>query len=165
MKTSKEWQNLNDLQKYTILEHQNELPVKLGLISKEFGLVVKVTTLNANISGQIKEENGRIEIKINKHDVKARQRYTLAHEIAHFLLHRDLLSNGITDDVLYRSDQSSEIEAEANRLAADILMPMNRVTELIKKHSSDKKDDRLYEAIAQEMGISSVALKIRLNKV
>ncbi|MCV5491602.1 ImmA/IrrE family metallo-endopeptidase, partial [Escherichia coli] len=64
---------------------------------------------------------------MNQHDMQARRRYTLAHEIAHFLLHRHLLRDGITDDVLYRSSQSSQIEAEANRLAADIIMPMHQV--------------------------------------
>jgi Zn-dependent peptidase ImmA (M78 family) len=30
-----------------------------------------------------------------------RQRFTLAHEIAHYVLHRDLVENGIVDDTMY----------------------------------------------------------------
>ncbi|MEZ8388253.1 ImmA/IrrE family metallo-endopeptidase [Vibrio splendidus] len=164
MNKSQEWQRLSDRQQATIAKQHSEYPVKLGAIAKDFDLIVKRATLTANISGQIKESEGVITIKVNKHDVKARQRYTLAHEIAHFLLHRHLLADGITDDVLYRSSLSNVIEREADRLAADIIMPMNHVKKLMEKHSIDKKGEHLYEAIAEELGVSPIALKIRLDK-
>jgi Zn-dependent peptidase ImmA (M78 family) len=162
MKT-KEWQGLSEEQKNIILHHQLSSPVKLGEIAKDFGLVVKIATLSADISGEIKEINGIITIKINRHDVKARRRYTLAHEIAHFLLHKHLLREGISDDVLYRSSQSNEIEAEANRLASDILMPQELIDELLKKHYKGKKNAELYEEIAADLEVSITALKIKLG--
>lgn len=89
----------------------------------------------------------------------------MAHEISHFFLHRHLLKNGIKDDVLYRSSQSNEIEAEANRLAADILMPIELVQLLIKKYSVDDLDkEQVYEHVAAELAVSKTALIIRLNK-
>lgn len=163
MNKSKVWHRLNPSQQSVINRIQAECPVKLGAIAQEFGLVVKLATLTANISGQIKESDGVVNIKINRHDVKTRQRYTLAHEIAHFLLHRELLGDGITDDVLYRSSQSTAIEREADSLAADIIMPMNHVERLIKKHSADKKGELLYEAVAEELDVSPTALKNRLD--
>ncbi len=163
MSYSKEWLNLTDECRAVILKHQSEYPVKLGSIAKDFGLIVKKATLSANISGQIKEDNGIVNIKINKHDVKTRQRYTLAHEISHFLLHRHLLKDGITDDVLYRSSQSSIIEKEADRLAADIIMPMVHVNTLKTLHSADKTGEHLYEVIAEELSVSTTALKFRLD--
>lgn len=164
MNKSIEWSTLNQFQKLTIEKQHSEVPVKLGQIAKDLGLVVKKTTLTANISGQIKEEqDGTINIKINRHDVKTRQRYTLAHEISHYLLHRELLKDGITDDVLYRSSQSNAIEREADRLAADIIMPMEQVLRLKQHHSADKKGELLYETIAAEMAVSTIALKNRLG--
>ncbi|MDM1290811.1 ImmA/IrrE family metallo-endopeptidase [Acinetobacter indicus] len=164
MNQSNEWMRLNLIDQKTIEKYQNDMPIKLGLLSKELGLVVKRATLPANISGEIKEQDGEVIIRVNRHDAKTRQRYTLAHEIAHFLLHRHLLSNGITDDVLYRSSQSDEIEAEANRLAADILMPMHIVKNLMQKH--DKlKGENFYQAIADDLDVSVTAIKIRLNKM
>ncbi|MGQ7745405.1 ImmA/IrrE family metallo-endopeptidase [Pectobacterium brasiliense] len=163
MSNSREWDRLTNEQKSLIKKHQFQCPIKLGEIATELGLVVKLATLPANISGEIKEENGRVTIRINRHDVKARQRYTLSHEIAHFLLHRHLLREGITDDVLYRSAQSNEIEAEANRLAADIIMPMNHVDAFYQLHYKGKKDAILYESIADSIGVSVIALKYRLG--
>lgn len=163
MSNSREWERLSIESKELIMKFHSEYPVKLGSIAKELGVVVKLATLPANISGEIKEDNGIVIIRVNQHDVKARQRYTLAHEIAHFLLHKHLLSDGISDDVLYRSAQSNEIEAEANRLAADILMPMQHIDECYKRHFKGKKDAVLYEAIATDLGVSTIALKYRLG--
>jgi len=160
---TKEWKRLTDQQKNIIIKHQSLPPIKLGEIAKDFGLIVKLASLPADISGQIKEINNIVTIKINRHDVKARQRYTLAHEIAHFLLHKHLLREGISDDVLYRSAQSNEIEAEANRLASDIIMPEKIVEDVYKKHFKGKKDALLYESIAEELQVSTTALKIRLG--
>lgn len=164
MNVSNEWKRVPPSQLAIIQKHQTEYPVKLGAIAKELGVIVKRATLTANISGEIKETNSVVTIKINRHDVKSRQRYTLAHEIAHFLLHKHLLGNGISDDVLYRSSESSVVENEADRLAADIIMPMYQVNTLHSKHSKDKENGVLYEAIAEELGVSTIALKYRLGK-
>lgn len=164
IKVSREWQCLTESSKSVISKYHNELPVKLGGMAKEFGLVVKVATLSANISGEIKEVNGVVIVKINRHEVKARQRFTLAHEIAHFLLHRHLLKDGIQDDVLYRSKQSNAVEAEANRLAADILMPAVKTQELINKLRPELEWEKVYEEVADCLLVSSTALKIKLGK-
>jgi Zn-dependent peptidase ImmA (M78 family) len=164
MTWSKEWNSLDNFKKTTLSKYQVDHIVKLGDIAKEFGIKVKLATLKSNISGQIQENSEGVLIKINRHDVKARQRYTLAHEIAHFLLHRHLLKDGITDDVLYRSKLSDKIETEANQLAADIIMPMSSINFLISTIHKDKKNETLYEALAEDLGVSTIALKYRLEK-
>lgn len=163
MNQSQEWERLPVEKKKVITKYHSHYPVKLGALAKEFGLIVKLATLPANISGEIKDCNGVVTIRVNQHDMHSRRRYTLAHEIAHFLLHRHLLRDGITDDVLYRSSQSSQIEAEANRLAADIIMPMHQVDECYARHFKGKKDAALYEAIAKDLDVSTIALKYRLG--
>jgi len=166
MNISPEWTRIGTQNQNIIQKYQNELPVKLGALASELGLIVKKATLPANISGEIKEVNGQVIIRINRHDANSRQRYTLAHEIAHFLLHKHLLKDGIADDVLYRSALSNEIEAEANRLAADIVMPLDAVRDLWKKHNPDAPNKEItYERIADELGVSVIALKIRLEKI
>lgn len=101
-----------------------QVPVKVGALAKALGLKVLLSTLPLNISGMLKpDEEGGYVIKINRFEPKERQRFTIAHEIAHFLLHKHLIARGVVDSALYRSKLSSRLEAEANRLAADILMP------------------------------------------
>jgi len=159
---SKEWSRLTPEATAIIQAHHTSFPVKVGAIAKAFGLIVKSSTLPGNISGEIKETDGQIVIRINRHDVKARQRFTLAHEISHFLLHRDLIGDGITDDALFRSKLPSAIETEANSLAADILMPIHLLN-INKKSKTDLKGEALYESLAQDFEVSLTSLKYQLE--
>lgn len=165
MNRSFEWMRLDDWQRQLIENHQAEFPIKIGAIATELGIVVKRSTLQAGISGEIRKSNGVTEIKINRHDVIERQRFTLAHEIAHFLLHSDRIDgDGIVDDVLYRSRLSDELEAQANRLAADIIMPMSLIQLKLQEKGGGKLTEQQIEEIAQDAQVSKTALKIRLGK-
>ena len=164
MNQSREWALLTDEQKKIIQAHQNDFPIKVGAIAKAFDIDVKKSTLSAGISGEIKEANGKVTIRVNRHDVKERQRFTLAHEIAHFLLHRDKIGDGIIDDILYRSGLSDAQEAQANRLAADIVMPWSLIQRSLEA-CSDLKPEQKIERLAQEAEISTTAIKIRLGKI
>jgi predicted transcriptional regulator len=161
---SQEWQRLpHDVQ--ALLERfQSDPKVPLGQIAQELGLLVKLSTLPANISGEIRpstEANAGFTIRINRHEAKSRQRFTLAHEISHYLLHKDLIQNGISDNVMYRSALSDAKEAEANRLAADLLMPWSTLRRLVQNR--DIRNEFVIEDIASELGVSKIALKIRLG--
>lgn len=163
LRESQEWHLLTEEEKSAILKHQQVLPIQIGLIAKELGLVVKSSTLQAGISGEIREENDKFVIRVNRHDSKSRQRFTIAHEIGHYLLHRDRIGDGIVDDILYRSSLSNALEAQANRIAADILMPIKLINESLSL--SSKKGEALYESVAQIADVSPTALKIRLGKL
>jgi len=86
----------------------------------------------------------------------------VAHEIAHYLLHRDQIGQGITDDALYRSSLSDSREAEANRLAADILMPRGAIATAVAKIGAVERDE-LVAKMADEFGVSEIAMRIRLG--
>jgi Zn-dependent peptidase ImmA (M78 family) len=160
-KGEKVWERLTDIQKELILKHQTHIPVKVGAIAKELGLVVKKGTLKPGISGEIRRQDGGYIIRINRHDVSGRQRFTLAHEISHYLLHEDLIGDGLEDDMLYRSKLSNSLEVEANSLAAIILMPLSLVESLSQKYRSLPKDLRL-EKMADDLGVSTQALGFRI---
>lgn len=164
MKYSFEWQRLGDIEKQIVLKHQSILPVKLGLIAQDLGLIVKSATLDAGISGEIKFADSHYMIRVNRHDAKERQRFTVAHEISHYLLHRDKIGDGIVDDILYRSTLSDSLEAEANRLAADILMPWGKLVEFMNSMSELRIEEKI-ERIARLAEVSTTAVKIRLGKV
>lgn len=164
MTRSIEWFLLTEEQKKTIQSHQESFPVPIGSIAKELGLTVKRATLSAGISGEIKCIEKTFTIRVNRHDVKERQRFTIAHEIAHFLLHREKIGDGIVDDILYRSKLSDLLEVQANKLAADIIMPWHLIQECLKRNS-DLKSEAKYERIAQEAEVSTTAIKIRLGKI
>src|ERR1700712_4212316 len=141
---SDEWNRLSPSTRETILSFQQNIPVRVGDLAKSLGLVVKISTLDVGISGMISPSENSYKIVINKHEPSYRQRFTLAHEVSHFLLHRDLIGDGISDNVLYRSNLSDATEAEANRLASDILMPVEGLTQI----KSDLGVSRLADAVS-----------------
>ncbi|OUS51007.1 MULTISPECIES: ImmA/IrrE family metallo-endopeptidase [Shewanella] len=162
MKTCKEWSRVSSDQKNIILKYQNEFPIKIGAMAKELGIVVKRATLKPGLSGVIREVGGTIVAKINRHDSPERQRFTLAHEIAHFLLHRDKIGDGIEDTMLFRSSLSDSLEAEANRLAADLIMPFSLI-DLVNFPEGTRLEVKI-ERIATLAELSIPALEVRLGK-
>jgi Zn-dependent peptidase ImmA (M78 family) len=162
MKVCREWLGLSKEQQNIILKHHDSLPIKVGGIAKSFGLIVKRATLKPGISGVIKEIDGQVVVRISRHDSEERQRFTLAHEIAHFLLHREHIKEGIEDSMLFRSSLSNALEAQANRLAADIVMPL----ELLDKAELPipTRFEEKVEILAGMANISIPAMEIRLGK-
>lgn len=68
----------------------------------------------------------KVQILLNENHPLVRQRFSLAHELAHFILHKDKLQDGET---LHRHNKTNltkeniQQEKEADNLAAEILMP------------------------------------------
>ena len=162
---SKEWLRLSIADRQTIESYQENLPIKLGALAEHFGLIVKVTTLEIGISGEISPltpASNTYKIRINRHEVRQRQRFTLAHEIAHFLLHQDKIGHGIVDNILFRSTLSNALEAEANRLAADILMPEAAIKAWRTENPAVSKRDSL-TSLAEKFDVSEDAMAVRLG--
>lgn len=164
--TSREWDSLSEdlLEKLSpLMQHP---PIKLSRIAETIGGVRLLSaSLPKGKSGEIRpdpEQEGRFLIKVNKNDSNRRQRFTVAHELAHYLLHRDQIGDGIEDDVLYRSSLSDSREAQANRLAADLLMPDSLVSEWIDKAKALQVDD-VVGFLADKFNVSEAAMKIRLG--
>ncbi|RJG54299.1 ImmA/IrrE family metallo-endopeptidase [Sphingobium terrigena] len=162
MTVSREWSNLPAKLRAAVEQHQAEAPVDLAALARGFGLSVKAATLAPGISGEIRPEGNSFVIRVNRHDAAVRQRFTVAHEIAHFLLHQSEIGKGITDDVLYRSSLSGKIEAEANRLAADILMP-DHLVQRIKANSEVLNINDIPLHLSKRFGVSESAMKIKLG--
>lgn len=154
---------LRDEERSIIENAQRVIPVKLSEIASRLGVIVKSSTLAAGISGEIRPAGGSFEIKVNRHDSTGRQRFTVAHELAHFLLHRDQIGDGLKDDVLYRSSLSDLREAEANRLAAQILMPKEAVRKAVQDYGGEP--EHLCANLAQAFGVSEAAMRIRIDNL
>jgi len=156
------WNKLAPRVRSTIERFQAKPPVDLRGLARELGLPVKAATLPPKISGEIRPGDEGYVIRVSRHDSHGRQRFTVAHEIAHFLLHRDLIGDGITDDALYRSNQTDSVEAEANRLAADILMPADLLNDAHQTIDRLGADDPI-AALASVFEVSPTAMKIRVE--
>lgn len=158
------WDMLSPIDKLRVARFQSPLPVNLVGLAGDLGLTVKAATLEPGKSGEIRPDGtGNFIIKVNRHDSLGRQRFTVAHEIAHFLLHKHLIGAGISDDALYRSNQNDKVEREANRLAADIVMPTKAVANAIATAKALGLVD--YEAaLADQFQVSRSAMGIKLGR-
>lgn len=162
---SREWSTLPPEVRTTLESFQKAVPVSLSAIAKALGVTVKAATLLPGISGEIRPDSaapGKFVVRVNRHDIPERQRFTVAHELGHFLLHRDQIGRGIEDDVLFRSRLSDWREAEANRIAADMLMPEQLVNEAYKQAKSIGVED-IAAYLAGQFEVSEAAMKIRLG--
>jgi Zn-dependent peptidase ImmA (M78 family) len=161
--SSAEWRRLSPGIRSLIERYQSHVPVDLQGLAKALGLPVKAATLPPGRSGEIRPDgSGGYIIRVNRHDNPGRQRFTVAHEIAHFLLHRELIGAGISDDALYRSNQSDRVEAQANRLAADLVMPAAMVEDAMSKAEQFGSPD-VAAQLAATFLVSPSAMSIRLG--
>jgi hypothetical protein len=141
----------------------HEAPVDVLGMAQALGLSVDMQApLSPEISGRITRTSAEppaYRIEVNGAHSERRKRFTLAHEIAHYLLHRDLIGDGIEDDALYRSHLSNENEAEANRLAARILMPPELVLKIY------RAGVKSLSGLCGAFEVSEEAMRIRLKQL
>jgi hypothetical protein len=146
-----------------IRQRQQTFPVETVPLARDLGIpVYSVDGWADDLSGMIKIENEdrnnpQYAIYVNKNHASVRRRFTIAHEIAHFLLHKDLIGDGIVDDGLYRSGLPSKIETQANNLAAEILMPWHLLNEAMKQGFNT------VPLLAEAFNVSKSAMSIRLG--
>lgn len=152
--------------KAIIERHLANYPVRLGQLAAELGVAIKVATMRTGVSGQISREGNQYVIRVNRNEARERQRFTIGHELAHFLLHRHIIDSspeGITDTVLYRSGAPERIEYEANRLAADLVMPMQIVEQAVASEFGGVVTEATIESLAARFEVSKAAMEIRLS--
>ena len=156
------WQRIEEARRY-IRTFQLSAPVNVGAIATDLGLRVwELSGMLENISGKLFPDprhggNAGYSIVVNGREAFVRKRFTVAHEIAHFLLHRDRIKAGIVEDTFYRGGLSIQEEVEANKLAADILMPYHLIRQLSEQGVREIKE------LAKRFQVSKAAMKIRLN--
>ena len=163
---SNEYANICQAHRAIILKYTCQKPVPLGALANDLGITVKVAALDRGRSGLIERGDDSYRIKVNRYETRERQRYTLAHEIAHFLLHQDRIneSGAIVDNVLYRSGQPEQIEYEANRVAADLILPDDLVHADLATLGLPISDG-VIERLAREWQVSKAAMEIRLSSI
>jgi Zn-dependent peptidase ImmA (M78 family) len=138
-------------------------PTDLMGLARDLGLRINYADLDsvAGMIEMVRSERGpEFMITINKTDNGNRQRFTLAHEIAHFIKHRKQLEGGdIIDNAMYRSLLPEPMEWEANRYAAQLLMPLSAMKKLWNEGLRDPA------VIATRLGVSEQAAKIRIDQL
>lgn len=147
-----------------VARHMETAPVDPEAIINELGIRFVTDDLPDGSSGYISKRGpGRYEIGVNIREGQQRRRFTAAHELAHYLLHRDLLDERQHLDRLFdegTNDPSMPLsprhEVQANKLAAQILMPGAIVRQLHNEGLTTSE-------IARRLNVSTAAMRIRLK--
>lgn len=143
---------------------QTRPPVRIEKIAKDLGVELRAGDLG-DVSGVLVRDGDSAIIGTNNTQSTQRQRFTIAHELGHFLLHE-----GITEHVdrsyrvNYRSAESSQAtnveEIEANYFAASILMPRHMLDALSAEEALDS--DSMVAELARQFHVSRLAMSLRL---
>lgn len=143
-----------------------DIPVPVFQILKELGLGPDLQWLDDNVSGWIERRpDGTYGVTINALHAPVRQRFTAAHELGHYIYHRDLLGAGVGDTRAYRAEgtrlPNAAIrpihERQANSFAANLLMPQHSISAL-KAQGVTRVED-----LAARLDVSKDAMRIRLG--
>jgi hypothetical protein len=104
---------------------------------------------------------GRMEVWVNRSETPARRRFSVAHEVGHFLLH----AAADAEQAVYcragdvrpdPEDPARTREREANRFAAALLMPEALVANAVERLGA------VPDALARVFAVSELAMAFRL---
>jgi Zn-dependent peptidase ImmA (M78 family) len=146
----------------------DEPPIPVERIVRHLGLKLEATEFGDDVSGILVVEAGRGIIGVNSSHSRVRQRFSIAHELGHFVLHSANARLFIDKKYFaaFRDSRSStgenKREREANAFAAALLMPTDLVTRIVDHHQFDLADDAYVETLANLFQVSKQAMTIRM---
>jgi len=149
----------------------SELPVPVEKIAEKLGAILSFEPFEGDqdISGVLYRKGGDVIIGVNSSHARVRQRFTIAHEIGHLLLHdREIFVDKVVK-VNFRDKRSSlavdREEIAANAFAAELLMPKNCVTAELSSMLKAKPEigtEDLIINLANTFDVSKPAMEYRL---
>lgn len=161
-----------------ILGNNPKIPINLTEIAEKLGIEIYTVIREKDYSGSIEKNGGIYEILVNKSHSFKRQRFTIAHEIGHFILHKDdidrrseivdfesyAISRGIGR--AYNNSLEPYKEYEANLFASELLMPEQSIEDelftLIQTIKSLSFENAV-DILSEKFEVSTQAMTIRLN--
>lgn len=143
-------------------------PVPIERIARALGAQIRFLPYDGDLSGMFFRDKEQKIIGVNSLHHPNRQRFTIAHECSHMLLHAEqemFIDRGSV--VFNRDPKSSEgtdqHEIEANTLAAELLMPRKFL--LPELRTADIEDDVALTALAKKYQVSVQALMWRMSNL
>lgn len=151
--------------------HQGPVPVER--LAKSLGIIIKLDEVDDDLAGFLyRDKNSNAVIGANKSHHPNRLRFTIAHELGHFLLHQGefvhLDEEPTSFTVDFRDHKSSkgedDNEKETNLFAAELLMPEKFLRqELAGKRLDILDDSNVLQRLANKYRVSLQALTFRLT--
>ena len=140
--------------------------VPVDLVARHLGASVKYEPFEGELAGMLVRSPGQIVIGVNSLHHPNRQRFTIAHECGHLVLHK----GEFHIDQNFRVNRRDELsrlavdpdEIEANRFAAELLMPYSMLQADLADHAIDPEDEAEFERLAKRYRVSVQAMTHRI---
>jgi len=144
---------------HTQLYKEEDEIINVVEIAKQLGFDVYSSNFSSDIAGMVINSKDKHAIYVNQSDIIERQRFTIAHEIGHIILHHNIKESEF-EEVDYRGKNKvfEPKEYEANNFAAALLMPRKKAIEIWKE--IEDLDD-----FAVKFKVSKMAAAIRLQNL
>ena len=135
-------------------------------IAENKGIIIQMEPLGT-IRGYYSKALRTKFIHINCDLDEYQQKFTCAHELAHWVLHKKLYS-GTGDVAAYNGNVSSDeshgiIERQADTLASALLMPLPQIKKCFYRLKIGRTDEQLIAEMANIFEVSKQAMQIRLK--
>ena len=166
------------LDQYSVFAGELNLPVPVESIAEHFlkyDLEITDQGLFADPSflGGISFETNTIFVNASIEDHEGRYTFTIAHEIGHHVLHRDIYNDLVADrsQILCREEkQKPLIERQADRFAAALMMPRYRLSDEVKKFNPKIPETlgdalQLANYLKSESGFDNVSISALINRL
>jgi Zn-dependent peptidase ImmA (M78 family) len=150
----------------------DSVPVDVEAIAGAIGLPIIEDSLAEDVSGLLVSNDDGALVIIQISDQPVRKRFTIAHEIGHFVLRHQFQpgehvhvdrGNYISQRGIRASEGVDAKEIQANHFAAALLMPTNLVAKEISQISRGPLHDNHVQLLAQRFNVSEQAMTIRLG--
>ncbi|MEP5231562.1 MAG: ImmA/IrrE family metallo-endopeptidase [Alloalcanivorax sp.] len=150
------------------------LPVKVEQLAQQLGAEITYERFDddESISAMLYRDDFRTVIGVNSCHPITRQRFSIAHEIGHMILHEGELYVDRSARINFRNELSSQAvdpkEIEANVFAAELLMPEAVVVREAYKLIDDKRAgsaESLISQMATKFKVSAKAMGFRLTNL
>lgn len=157
-----------EAQRVRTLHAADELPVPVEEIATKLGATVVYEAMDRSVSGLLVRDDDSTVMGINATHPEVRQRFSIAHEVGHLVLHRgrpmvvDHVRLNLRDD---RSSAATDYEEiQANAFAAELLMPRDLVLRALRDVDAERSgsEARVVSDLAQVFGVSEQAMEYRL---
>ncbi|MCL2377938.1 MAG: ImmA/IrrE family metallo-endopeptidase [Defluviitaleaceae bacterium] len=155
---------LQKLSNENMYSHDGIPPVDVEGICKSLGITIYITDLTdvekkhqGDVAGVLVSTSTFDTILVNDKDPHVRQRFTIAHELAHYVLHHNHGNDGVF--ISFRG-ASNAVEREANKFAADLLMPKD----ILRKRHAEQTLPLLW-TLAEEFAVSRAAMRYQLESL
>lgn len=148
----------------------DSLPVPVEELALSLGADLEFEPYEGEVSGMLyRYDEGGAVIGVNSTHAQTRQRFTVAHEIGHLVMHKGqpmFVDRFVR--VNWRNGASAVEEVEANAFAAELLMPRRLVQREVERALGKRRNitvQQLSAELARLFQVSPEAMQYRLENL